>query len=63
MEAALVRLQRELRFDVEVFDVDDDPALDACYDEKVPVLVGEGTELCHHHFDEAAVRAYLLNFR
>ena len=63
MEEALTRLQREFRFDLEVFDVDADPALEALFDERVPVLEGDGKELCHHLLDEAAVRAYLLNFR
>lgn len=56
-------LQRELCFDLEVFDVDADPALEARFDERVPVLEGNGKELCHYFLDAAVVRAYLLNFR
>ena len=63
MEAALIRLQAEFQFDVTILDVDADPALEARFDERVPVLEGAGTELCHYFLDEAAVRAYLLNFR
>ncbi|MGB7990052.1 MAG: glutaredoxin family protein [Candidatus Methylophosphatis roskildensis] len=63
MAEALLRLQGEFRFNLEVFDVDADPALEARFDERVPVLEGDGKELCHHFLDEAAVRAYLLNFR
>jgi hypothetical protein len=63
MEAGLVKLQRELCFELEVLDVDADPVLEARYDERVPVLEGSGKELCHYFLDEGAVRAYLLNFR
>ena len=63
MEEGLARLQREVRFDLEIFDVDADPVLEARFDERVPVLEGDGKELCHYFLDEAAVRAYLANFR
>ncbi len=63
MESALEALQRELRFDLEILDVDAFPDLEALYDEKVPVLVGGDQEICHHFLDRSAVRAYLLNFR
>ena len=47
-------------FDIDVVDVDADPALVAEYDELVPVLVdGEGRELCHYFLDAAKVREYL----
>lgn len=51
-------------FGIEVVDVDADPALEAKYDEMVPVLVdGEGRELCHYFLDVAKVREYLNRFR
>lgn len=58
----------EAAFTVEIQDVDADPALEARYDELVPVLVaaaGTGWEkrLCHYHLDPAAVRAYLAEIR
>ena len=47
-------------FDIEVVDVDTDPALEAMYDELVPVLVdGHGRELCHYFLDASKVREYL----
>lgn len=48
-------------FEVDVIDVDVDPALVARFDELVPVLFGrlDEPELCHYFLDEAAVRAYL----
>lgn len=63
MESALEALQQELRFDLEILDVDAFPDIEALYDEKVPVLVGGDKEICHHVLDRSAVRAYLLNFR
>ena len=48
-------------FEVEVIDVDADPALLERFDELVPVLYGrlDEPELCHYFLDEAAVRRYL----
>ena len=63
MLAALESLRGEYDFDVSVVDVDADPALEAKFDELVPVLEAEGCELCHYHLDEQAVRAYLAGFR
>ncbi len=50
-------------FEVEVVDVDGDPALVARYDELVPVLVADGIELCHYFLDVPKVREYLTVFR
>jgi thioredoxin reductase (NADPH) len=59
MLAALEALRGEFAFTVEVLDVDLDPALEARYDELVPVLEADGHELCHYFLDEDKVRAYL----
>lgn len=63
MLAALEALRGEpgvVFFDIDVVDVDADPALEAKYDELVPVLVdGEERELCHYFLDAAKVREYL----
>ena len=59
MLAALEALRGEFVFEVEVLDVDADPALEAKYDELVPVLEADGNELCHYFLDVAKVRAYL----
>ena len=44
-------------------DIDADPALEAAFDERVPVLllgtVAGGTELCHYRIDRARVEAAL----
>lgn len=55
-------------FEVEIRDVDADPALEARYDELVPVLtadVGKGAEkeLCHYFLNPDSVRAYLAEIR
>lgn len=63
MLAALEALRGEHSFSVEVIDVDSNPALEAKYDELVPVLEAEGRELCHYFLDVAKVREYLSGFR
>jgi hypothetical protein len=62
MLAALEALRGEFSFEVTVIDVDSDPVLVAKYDELVPVLEAEGTELCLHFLDEAVVRQHLGTF-
>ena len=44
---------------LDLVDIDSDPALQARYDELVPVLLCDGIELCHYHLDEARVCATL----
>lgn len=63
MLAALEVLRGKYCFDVEVFDVDADPELEAKYNDLVPVLAANGTELCHYFLDEPKVREYLVRFR
>ena len=59
MAAALAALQPALRFTLDVVDVDADPALEARYDELVPVLVRDGIEICHHFLDRDRLQAAL----
>jgi hypothetical protein len=67
MLAALNVLRSEsggVSFDINVIDIDADPALVAEYDELVPVLLDtEGRRLCHYFLDSAKVREYLSAFR
>jgi thioredoxin reductase (NADPH) len=63
MEAALAPLAAEFGAAVKVLDVDADPALEAKYDELVPVLLHGETELCHYFLDEAKTREYLAEIR
>lgn len=63
MEVALAPLIEEFGASVTVLDVDADPALEAKYDELVPVLLHGDTELCHYFLDEAKTREYLAGIR
>lgn len=63
MEVALAPLATEFGIEVEVLDVDADPALEALYNELVPVLLYDGNELCHYFLDTAKVRDYLSKIR
>lgn len=63
MEAALAPLAAEYGATVTVLDVDADPALEAKYDELVPVLLHGEVELCHYFLDDAKVREYLAEIR
>ena len=63
MLAALAPLRTEFGFAVEMIDVDSDAALTQRFDTLVPVLMHEGTELCHYHMDAAKIRAYLVKIR
>ncbi|WP_243642591.1 glutaredoxin family protein [Sulfurisoma sediminicola] len=59
MLAALEDLRGEHAFEVEVIDIDADPALESKYNDFVPVLEADGIELCHYFLDAAKVREYL----
>ena len=59
MITGLRDLQAGARFELEIIDVDSDPALEARYGELVPVLVGANGEICHYHLNAAKVNDYL----
>lgn len=63
MLAGLRAMQPDLAFDLAVVDVDSQPALEAAYGERVPVLTHGDRELCHYRLDPPAVTEYLRNFR
>lgn len=44
---------------VEEIDVDTDPTLESRWGDKVPVLLGDGRELCHFQLDVRVLRSYL----
>ena len=52
----------EFGWRVVVLDVDQDPVLEERWNELVPVLLHGDTELCHHHLNTEAVRAYCAGF-
>jgi thioredoxin reductase (NADPH) len=45
--------------EIDIINVDSEPALRAAYGTRVPVLVGSEGELCHYRLDEQAVADYL----
>lgn len=59
MLAALEAMRGEFDFEIEVLDVDADPALEEKYNELVPVLEADGLQLCHYFLDVARVRRFL----
>ncbi|MDR5757690.1 glutaredoxin family protein [Caballeronia sp. LZ035] len=59
MRAALEPIATRHGAAIEWIDIDEDPALEARYDELVPVLVLDGVELCHYRLDAQAVDAAL----
>ena len=59
MEAALQPLLSQFGATLQVLDVDADPALEAKYDELVPVLLHGEHELCHYFLDAEKTLAYL----
>ena len=63
MRRALAPLAHSGRAAIVEIDVDADPALEARYGERVPVLLlgspDAGEELCHYHLDAAQVQAAL----
>ena len=61
LRAELEPIAAEFGVAIEWIDIDTDPALEALYDELVPVLVLDGVELCHYRLDESRVRSALLN--
>lgn len=63
MEVALAPLTAEFDMQVNVIDVDACPALEAKYDELVPVLLHGDVELCHYFLDTPKVREYLAGIR
>lgn len=51
---ALLPLIRD-RATVTVRNIDDDPALEAAYGARIPVVEFAGREICHYHLDRAAI--------
>lgn len=59
MRDALLPWQARYGFELSVLDVDDDPVLEARYNELVPALEIDGEPICHWHLDEARLAAVL----
>jgi thioredoxin reductase (NADPH) len=61
MREALAPLAAAAGCSVEEIDVDADPALEARWGERVPVLLAAERELCHYRIDRAALAAYFAS--
>ncbi|MDO5640317.1 MAG: glutaredoxin family protein [Neisseria sp.] len=59
MRDALEPYRQQYGFTLEIVDVDADPALEAEYNELVPVLLHGGEEICHWFLDEEKLRVWL----
>jgi hypothetical protein len=60
---AALRAQLGADFPVEIVDVDSDPALEARYGERVPLLMHGDTELCRYRYEPAKLAAYASETR
>jgi len=64
MREELRLLAPDLQLDVIWFDIDDDDAAEAKYNDMVPVLAGNGDEvICFYHLDRYKLDAYLGRLR
>ncbi len=59
MEVAVRPILQAAGVGLKVVDVDADPALEALYDELVPVLLNGDQEICHYFLDEEKLRRAL----
>lgn len=55
----LHKLQISEPFQIETVDIDSSSDLQERYGTLVPVLEGNGAELCHYYLDEVALQGYL----
>ncbi|WP_250472725.1 glutaredoxin family protein [Caballeronia sp. GAFFF1] len=63
MRAELEPIAQRFGVAIEWIDIDDDPLLEARYNERVPVLMLDGAEVCEHRLDANAVLAALASRR
>ncbi|NHR07092.1 glutaredoxin family protein [Chromobacterium haemolyticum] len=59
MLAELQPWRERYGFELDVVDVDADPELERRFNELVPVLMEDETEICHWRLDQAALAAHL----
>jgi len=58
MTQALERLRHELDLSYTTVDIECDPALVGRYGTRVPVLVGDGDEICYYFLEEDRLRSH-----
>ena len=59
MRDDLVLFSAELRFELDIVDIDQDPALRSRHDMRVPVLECANREVCNYFLDPVALRSAL----
>lgn len=59
MVHALEELQEPYAFNFNFVDIDENPRLVMLYGTIVPVLLGNGQEICRYHLDFPALKAFL----
>ena len=59
MVDALEELKDPYAFNFNFVDIDENPRLVMLYGTIVPVLLGNGQEICRHHLDFPALKAFL----
>ena len=57
--AALARVRRRARFELEEVDIGSDPRLEAAYRERIPVVAVDGRDVFDFHVDEPALERLL----
>jgi glutaredoxin len=58
-EEALMRIQKKIRFDLALVDIETDPAINGRYGDRVPVVAVDGEEVAAAPLDEALLRSIL----
>lgn len=61
MQHELEDARRSHDFELELVDVDSSEELVLEYGEKVPVLKGAGTEICHYFLDPEKLQSYFAS--
>lgn len=59
---ALVRLQAEAHFEMEVIDIQQNERMQAQYADKIPVLLFQGEMVCHYYLAPEKVRSVLTQY-
>jgi thioredoxin reductase (NADPH) len=59
---ALEPIARHYGWRIEVVDIEGETALEARWDELIPVLLADDVEICHHRLDAEAVHTFCRAF-
>ncbi len=56
---ALKKWQKQFKFEIKIFNIDDNQELTARYAARIPLLAINDTEICEYHFDEKSFLQFL----